>query len=168
VGITADPDANTNAFWGRYYEQNLMQPSNAAMVYVSQPATETLNVCGTPLLDLTFAASEDNWQFYTFLYNIDPNNATIGGQMSYGFYTHYQSGPTAGPAAQRNGDGTWTVRGAQLHTICQTLEMGHALGLAIVLSNTAFAPANNATTLAVTMHYGLGTVLHVPTVAWPL
>jgi dienelactone hydrolase len=194
VKITSAKKFEKDIIAGIPYIQNLLQPVTVAAVYRSEPLTPAsaaagLNVCGTPTVDLTFdvscpsasssssssssassssssSPSADNWQFYTFLYDVSPDNQTAGSLLSFGSYTHYEAGPTAGPVAAKNADGSWTVRGAPMHTLCQVLPPGHSVAIAIVLASDDFGPANDDESLTMKVRYE-NSAFHLPVINAP-
>jgi hypothetical protein len=163
TGHDLDQDA---ALLGIPIVQNLVQNPTTAMVFRTSALATATTICGTPSVDLTFKSSQDDWQFYTFLYDVAPTNVTSGDLLSFGFYTHYASGPTAGPDAERNPDGSVTVRGAQLHTLCRVVEAGHSLAFAVALYNDLLTPAQTSN-LQLFVRYGATSRISVPVVHLP-
>jgi predicted acyl esterase len=132
---------------------NLQSASRSgSIIYLSEALSTGYQICGTPNISLSFVPSSDTWQVYAMLYDVDALD--IGEIITDMHFTRYGAG---NPNNQ-----TVTLK-TSFHMLYYSIPAGHRLGVAIILYNDLYLPANRNLTVA--MEYGTNTWVSIPTLS---
>jgi predicted acyl esterase len=110
-----------------------------SLIFISEQLETGYQICGIPNISLSFVPSSDTWQVYAMLYDVV--DLDIGEIITDMHFTHYGAGL---PNNQTVSVST------SFHALFHAVPPGHRLGVAVILYNELFLPANQNFTATLT------------------
>ena len=118
--------------------------TKTSIVFISDPTTQPLTVCGTPTFDVSLIVpTAGDWQIAAFLYEVD--DLGVGQLISDTSYTHYQD--------DTEFTSRFDLRDVMLHSFCRVVDQGKRFAIGFALYSNLYQPANSDPSLEVRIVY---------------